>query len=231
MAILNELLLQSRLLLNQHVVRQGDRIFQELPATSHSAALLMYLMYDQPQFIPWTLREDSENKHETSMCSWHIPPIRKFTFQNLTSLDTYYLHPIINPVNFTLKCISYIHPLLFIGTAKFLVQVSLITTYPVHYKSQFLSSFENVHLLIVVLSLTIHSLWFACPNGWPKSLQVLVLTCFLPHPLSFSHWCSVLLPRRTAYPSIAVLFAQWWNPKYLKNPNQNEPHDHSELLH
>lgn len=140
------------------MVRQGDRIFQELPETSHSAALLMYLMYDQPQFIPWTLREDSENKHETSMCSWHIPPIRKFTFQNLTSLDTYYLHPIINPVNFTLKYISYIHPLLFIGTAKFLVQVSLIT-YPVHYKSR-LTSFSQplkmyIYLLTVLLSSTI----------------------------------------------------------------------------
>lgn len=37
---------QSRLSLNQNVVRQGDCLFQELPATSHSTALLMYHMYD-----------------------------------------------------------------------------------------------------------------------------------------------------------------------------------------
>lgn len=77
----------------------------------------------------------------------------KINMKHQRVLDTYYqvenshlriwhllIHtifiPIINPVNFTLKYISYIHPLLFMGTAMFLVQVSLITTYPVHYKSQ-----------------------------------------------------------------------------------------------
>ena len=100
------------------------------PATSYSAAT-----YDQSQFILWTLREGSENKFETSICSWHAPPIRKFTFQNLTSIDTHYLYPIISPVNFTLKYISYIHPFLSIGNAKFLVHVSIIA-YLVHYQSQ-----------------------------------------------------------------------------------------------
>lgn len=55
------------------VARRGDHIFQELPETSHSTALLMYPMDDQPQFIPWTLREDSENKQETSVYSWCAP--------------------------------------------------------------------------------------------------------------------------------------------------------------